>query len=158
MRWANRAAMVLLALAIAACGGGGGGSSGDPGGGGNPPGGGGPGGGGPGGGGPGGGGPGGGGPGGSTSFVGIRQVTDVWSGPIKPFGVADDGVGGAWVTDPQFRLLRHLDSEGRTIAVIDGTAAGATPFVAPMGVAVDPATHAIFVSDTVTNFVQGVLP
>lgn len=149
MRWANQIAMLLLSLAIAACGGGGG-SAGDPGGGGNPPGGGGPGGGGPGGGGPGG--------GGSATFVGLRQVTNVWSGPIQPFGVADDGAGGAWVTDPQFRLLRHLDSEGRTIAAIDGTTVGATPFVNPMGVAVDPVTHAVFVSDAVTNVVQGFMP
>lgn len=152
VRRVKQAASLILLLAAAACGGGGGGSG--PGSGPVPDGGTGGGGGGSGDGGGSGGGSGGGGGGSTAAFVAQRQVTEVWSGPIVPFGVADDGAGGAWVTDPQFRLLRRLDAQGRTMAVIDGMAAHATPFAAPMGVAVDPVTRHVFVSDPVRNLVQ----
>ena len=156
MRRFRRAVGVALLLVAAACGDGG--DSGGSGAGGGPVAGGGTGTGGGGAGGGTGGGGGGGGGGQATAFVALRQLTDVWPGPILPFGVTDDGAGGAWVADPQFRLVRRLDAQGRTVAVIDGTASNATPFAAPMGVAVDPLTGNLFVSDPASNIVQGFTP
>ena len=153
LRRFKKALGMALLLAAAACGDGGGSSGDGSGAGGGPVAG---GGGGSGGG--GGGGTGGGGSGQATAFVALRQLTDVWPGPILPFGVSDDGAGGAWVADPQFRLVRRLDAQGRTVAVIDGTASNATPFTSPMGVAVDPVTGTVFVSDPAQNIVQAFSP
>ncbi|HET6316972.1 MAG TPA: NHL repeat-containing protein [Chloroflexota bacterium] len=76
----------------------------------------------------------------------------------RPEGIALDRDGNVWVADYGRDRVVKLSPEGHVLLALGSRGSGASEFVGPKGIAVDPASGRVYVADTGNGRVQRLAP